>query len=228
MILVFALLGIATAWLLHPISEYLIRIGSPEVKRAPFRWRAPMLVHLFRQQREIANFQIELGIELVSAGVFMLLYAIHGITALSLWLMVIYAFFALIALMDFRHRIVLNILTYSGLVIALVVNVLLLQQSLASILIGGIFGFVIFYGAATLRPGDIGGGDIKLAAMIGAALGFPLVLWALIIAAAVSAATIVFLLFIRHYTLKDSIPYAPFLCLGAVVVFIYSSITILP
>ncbi|HVU12889.1 MAG TPA: prepilin peptidase, partial [Phototrophicaceae bacterium] len=95
------------------------------------------------------------------------------------------------------------------------------------ILLGLLFAFATFFLASLLVPGGLGGGDVKLAALIGAVLGFPLVLGALIVGALASAVTIVVLITIFRRTLKDSIPYAPFLCLGVLAILIYRSTWVL-
>ena len=90
-----------------------------------------------------------------------------------------------------------------------------------SMIIGGIFAFVIFYGTAILKPGDLGGGDVKLAALIGLTFGFPAVLWVLIVGAGTGAVVAIYFLLKSGHSVR-SIPYAPFLCLGALVALFYN------
>jgi leader peptidase (prepilin peptidase)/N-methyltransferase len=160
--------------------------------------------------------------------VFALVYSQHGFTGQTVWLLVLYAFFALITIMDYKYRVVLNILTYPGLVIALVTNIVLLRQPVLPIALGVFFAFGVFYLTAMLKPGGLGGGDIKLAALLGAAFGFPQVLFVLIVSAAASAIAIIILLAARRQAPRPTIPYAPFLCLGAVVILIVGPLVALP
>ena len=120
--------------------------------------------------------------------------------------------------MDYSYHVILNMLTYPGLVIALVTNLLVLRQPVTHVLLGVAFGFGVFYLTARVKPGGLGGGDVKLAALIGAALGFPNILFALIVTASASAIAILFLLVARRSTPQKTIPYAPFLSLGVMVV----------
>jgi leader peptidase (prepilin peptidase)/N-methyltransferase len=62
----------------------------------------------------------------------------------------------------------------------------------------------------------MGGGDVKLAALIGLWVGFPHVLWALTLGILAGAVTTLVLLLSRRWSLTSHIPYAPFLCFGTV------------
>ena len=220
MIVLFALLGLIAGWLLEYSGDALIRWSG--IKTAALRLRAPAWLRLLRQQPETDR--ASLIFELFMAILFALVYALHGISGETLWLIAACAFFALITIMDYKYRVVLNLLTYPGLVIALGVNLVLLHQPPLPILLGVGFGFGVFFLTDRVKPGGLGGGDIKLAALIGAAFGFPNVLLALIVSAAASAAVIIFMLTVRRRTLQASIPYAPFLCIGAMIVLIYSTL----
>ena len=222
MIAVFMLLGLVVGWLLAIAGDYLIRFSAAPVSRPASLYRRPALLSLLMREK-VRDRLAELALEVISALLFALVYALHGFSTQTLWLLVLYAFFALITIMDLKYRMVLNVLTYPGLVVALVVNIVLLQKPILPVLLGMVFGFSIFYLTARVMPNGIGGGDIKLATLIGAALGFPQVLYALIVVAAASGVTIIYLLRVRGGSTKDSIPYAPFLCLGVVVVLVCGS-----
>lgn len=155
------------------------------------------------------------------------LFTIFGLRYHVDWQLIGYAamawLFILLAIIDLKYRIIPNPLILVVLVITLLVNVLVLQLPLERLLIGAVFAFGIFYAVATLRPGGLGMGDVKLSALIGLTFGFPSVLWVLIVSAGASAVTIVTLLTLRRQRLGDSIPYAPFLCLGALVMLVIST-----
>ena len=129
------------------------------------------------------------------------------------------AYLLLIALIDLKHRLVLNVLVYPAIVVALAAHAL--SGSITNTIMGGIFAFVIFYGTAIMKPGNLGGGDVKLAALIGLAFGFPNVLWVLIVGAGSAAVVAVYFLMTSGHAIR-SIPYAPFLCLGALVALFYN------
>jgi leader peptidase (prepilin peptidase)/N-methyltransferase len=96
-----------------------------------------------------------------------------------------------------------------------------------AVLLGGAFGFAIFALAAFVRPGGLGGGDVKLATLIGLVFGFPNALWALMIGIFVGGTLAIFMLLSHRGDSKSEIPYAPFLCLGALVALYYNPVPLI-
>ncbi|MCB8985478.1 MAG: prepilin peptidase [Ardenticatenaceae bacterium] len=137
--------------------------------------------------------------------------------------LVIYAFFLLIALIDAKYRLVLNVLVYPALALVLSYQITRGPQVWTAVLLGGGLAFAAFMLAAWLRPGDLGGGDIKLSALIGLLFGFPALLWPLLIGVAAGGLAAGFLL-LRGYGRRYHIPYAPFLCLGVLIALFYNPI----
>lgn len=152
----------------------------------------------------------------ITAAYFTVTFARFGFTAQ--WILAVgsFAFFLLVALIDLKYRLVLNLMVYPAIILMVLVHVLALRQDLLQTVLGGLLAFGMFAVVAWRRPGQLGGGDIKLATLIGITFGFPNVLWALLGAALTSAAFIAYVMFAQHGTLKTRIPYAPFLCTGAI------------
>jgi prepilin signal peptidase PulO-like enzyme (type II secretory pathway) len=201
-----ALLGLLAGWLLNYLSDalpYHLAKTPRAIERKPDNASSFIAKHASRI------------VAAVTALYFGLTFAHFGFT--SAWLLSIssFAFFMLVALIDLKYRLVLNFMTYPAIVLLLIIHLLVLRQHSLNIILGGVMAFGIFFLVASLRPGQLGGGDVKLAALIGVAFGFPNVLWALMIAAITSGVFIAYMLFIRHSTLRARIPYAPFLCIGA-------------
>lgn len=67
----------------------------------------------------------------------------------------------------------------------------------------------------------IGGGDIRLGALMGVMLGFPGVLFALFLAYMIGSCAAVFLLASRKKERQSEIPFAPFLTLATAIVLLY-------
>lgn len=131
--------------------------------------------------------------------------------------------FIFLAVIDIKYRIIPNPLIAAGLALALVLHLLTQQIQVSHIVVGAVFAFAIFFAVAILRPGGLGMGDVKLSTLIGVIFGFPNVLWALIISAGVSAVVLVTLMLHKHHRLTDTIPYAPFLCIGALVMLVITT-----
>lgn len=99
----------------------------------------------------------------------------------------------------------------------------------ASAVLGGLTGLVFmllpylaskaYYGAKGIE--GMGEGDIYLAALIGLATGFPLVLMALIIGILLGGVAAISLWLLHKKKGKDAIPFGPFLCLGAMITLLW-------
>jgi leader peptidase (prepilin peptidase)/N-methyltransferase len=94
-------------------------------------------------------------------------------------------------------------------------------------LLGGIIGTLlagaVFYGIAVASQGGMGGGDVKLAAMIGAFLGWQRVLVAIFLAVVGGGIVAVGLLLARRKGRKDPLPFGPFLALGGLLSALWGS-----
>jgi len=225
MIAFVTLVGLLAGWLLNQASNYLPRFSTtPQavaaLPLAPAVWRL-----LSRTGRREDWFWLHIGVEVSSGVVFAALWAQLGWSWPFALAIAGCAFFLLIAVIDVKHRLVLNVLTYPALAAVLLVHLLILRQNTLSVLLGGILAFSIFFLTAWLKPGDLGFGDVKLAALIGVTFGFPQVLWALMAGAGTGGVVAVYLLTFRRNGMKSQIPYAPFLCLGAVALLLYNVLT---
>ncbi len=124
-------------------------------------------------------------------------------------------FFGLVALTDLKYHLIPNALTYPALVIVIGMQ-LLSGVDMRSLVLGLGFTLVIFGMTAVLQPGNLGGGDVKLALVMGGLFGFPNVLISLLIG--VGAGAIAAILILRGTKKGDKMAYAPYLCMGALIV----------
>ncbi|MDX1992604.1 MAG: A24 family peptidase [bacterium] len=160
------------------------------------------------------------AVMLAGAASFGLLFTAYGLTAQFALLAGLFMFFLLITLIDLRYRLVLNLMIYPALLLTLTAHVLL-GHPILFVLVGGGFALTIFMGAAFISPGGLGMGDVKLALLIGLMLGFPGVLWALIVGVGMGGVLAVGLL-LRHRSRSITFPYAPCLCLGAMIALVFN------
>ncbi|HDZ85806.1 MAG TPA: prepilin peptidase, partial [Candidatus Moranbacteria bacterium] len=92
--------------------------------------------------------------------------------------------------------------------------------------IGGGVAFLFFFILVSVsREKWMGMGDAYLALLIGLVLGWPKILFALMIAFTVGAIVGIILISVKKKTMKSQIPFAPFMVIGAVVtIFILQSL----
>ncbi len=116
---------------------------------------------------------------------------------------------------DLEHQIIPNAVTYPGIVAGVALSAA--SGQLGPSLIAAAAAGMVFLLLGIVSRGGMGGGDIKLAAMIGAFLGTPAVIVALFLAVALGAAVGLVLLALRLRSRKDMIPFGPAMAAGAMI-----------
>jgi leader peptidase (prepilin peptidase)/N-methyltransferase len=169
-------------------------------------------------------------VELATAVIFALLYWHYGLSA-ELGVMIFYAcLFIIIFVIDLEHGLILNKVVYPGMVVALLLALYpwpWLNESMvmrvAYAALGGAIGFGIFLLIALVSRGGMGWGDVKLAALIGLATGFPLVFVAIIMGAILGGIVAVALVIAKRRKRRETIPFGPFLALATMVTLLWGS-----
>ncbi|MBW2593337.1 MAG: prepilin peptidase [Deltaproteobacteria bacterium] len=126
-----------------------------------------------------------------------------------------------ISFIDIDHKIIPDIISLPGIPIGFAAAFILpdvsYTNSLTGILIGGgsLYAIAWIYTLITKREG-MGGGDIKLLAMIGAFIGWQGVIFTIFTASAVGTVVGLTQMIISHGNMKLAIPFGPFLSIGAI------------
>lgn len=156
------------------------------------------------------------------------------------WLLVVrdWPFISLlvaITFIDLDHRIIPNRLSLGGLLLCLVTAHFVPGLGILSALAGAALGFGIFFGFAWLYERmtgkvGLGGGDVKLLAMLGAFLG-PGAIFPIILVSSVAGSLIGIgwaLATGKSNVMGSAIPYGPFLVLGALYYYLLGDLLWLP
>ncbi len=181
--------------------------------------------------------------ELGTAALFAWLWTLDGPSVLLLPHSVYTALFVLIAVIDLEHRLILNVVIYPAWLLALLGSLIHPQPYFYRLaLLGGAVGFgimfvlyllgVAFVKAAGRMRGQelntvaLGFGDVRLAGFVGLVVGFPNVLYALILAVTLGGlAGLVYwfvrAVILRRYSLFTAIPYGPYLIVGGMALMLY-------
>lgn len=139
----------------------------------------------------------------------------HGLSWEALSTAVLGFLLVVASCIDLEHRIVPDRITLPGMVLGVVLSFLrggigaLVNALLAGLLAGGAL-LVVSLGSR----GGMGGGDIKLAAMIGCFAGWPRVAVGLFLGVLIGGVVGAFLLATGRAGRKDFIPFGPALALG--------------
>lgn len=215
-----AVAGLFVGTLLNWSGDYLRRfsvndtLSPPEsyTQLVPAWWRS-----IVRREWDWQGIMVEL----VTALLFVYLWSRYSLSWRLLELAFFTSIFLLITLTDLRHRLVLNVVVYPAIPFTLLIRLLSPHPVIPSTLLGGVAGLVLFLVVMLVGRGAMGAGDVKLAALIGVVVGFPEVLWALALGIVAGGVGALLILITRRGGLRSYMPYAPFLCLGAMLVLLY-------
>jgi leader peptidase (prepilin peptidase)/N-methyltransferase len=157
------------------------------------------------------------AVELLTAGLFALAAHRFG-PALDLAPALLFLA-ALVAItgIDLDHQIIPDVITIPGIVTGAALSIAIHPAHWLDPLLGIALGGGIFFVIILVSRGGMGGGDMKLGAMMGAFLGWKLALLAILLGVFAGGAVAVVLLSTGSRGRKDPVPFGPFLALGAVV-----------
>jgi len=183
-----------------PVLSWLLLRGRCRDCRAPIAARYPLV--------EALTAALAAAVVLARAG------SAHDV----LLGLVLLALLVPIALIDLDHRVIPNRLTAFGAVAALAIGVATDLDGVPQQLVAGAAAGGFLLVAALARPGGMGMGDVKLAAMLGLFLGREVAVALLV---ALLAGTLVGVAIMARAGVREgrrtAIPFGPFLALGGVV-----------
>ncbi|MBM4135535.1 MAG: prepilin peptidase [Nitrospira sp.] len=149
------------------------------------------------------------------------------------WHTIVYCVFCsaliVITFIDLDFQIIPDWITLSGIPIGLLTGSFLLPDPFIrysllgykSSIIGFLVGGGLFYAVAVLSRGGMGGGDIKMMAMVGAVLGWKAVLMTTFLGSLIGSIVGIFLMVLKGKGRKTKIPFGPFLALGSLITLFY-------
>ncbi len=138
--------------------------------------------------------------------------------------MVLISALIVVTFIDLEHQIIPDRITLPGIVLGLVLGPLVFKTGFINSLIGMALGGGTFYLIAVASRGGMGGGDIKLIAMIGAFLGWKAVLLTIFVGSFLGAIVGIWLMIFKGMKRKTPIPFGPFLVVGAMSAIFYGSV----
>jgi len=171
---------------------------------------------------------------------------VEGITALlslllfirfgpSLDYVVYFSFTAalvVITVIDLHHQIIPDAISLPGIGVGLLASWVLPDASVVNALLGVLLGGGSLFLVATLyqwlfKREGMGGGDVKLLAMIGAFLGWKAVILTILLSSLIGSIVGITVMIWKGRDFKYAIPFGPFLSLGAVMALFYGESLIL-
>lgn len=160
-------------------------------------------------------------VELCMAVLTLGLYNYFGISFELFFYFIFLAALLVIIFIDIQHQIIPDVISLPGILIgftgSIFTSLVSWQQSALGILIGGgiLYGIAFIYYLLTKRDG-MGGGDIKLLAMIGAFLGWQSLLYVVFASSLTGSIVGVLVMIKQGKGGRTRIPFGPFLALSAI------------
>ncbi len=180
-----------------PVFSFLLLRGKCRSCSATISWRYPM-------------------VEAMTAALFGYIVHRYSITWAALAYIVFAGLLIAISFIDLDHLIIPDVLSLPGIALGFGASFLIPHpwyDSLIGLLVGGGMIWIVGYlGELAFKKEAMGGGDVKLMAMVGAFLGWKMVLLTILFASVVGAAIGILM---KLSTGKEYIPFGPFLSLGA-------------
>jgi leader peptidase (prepilin peptidase)/N-methyltransferase len=183
-----------------PVVSYAALAGRCRKCRAPISIRYP-------------------AVELGTMALFVLHGAVFGWTPILVPRLIFACAMVVLFAIDLEHHLLPNVITLPGIAVGLVSSAVL-PPGLVDALIGAVAGGGVLWlvGEAYYRYSGhqgMGGGDVKMLAMIGAFLGWKLMLLTLVVSSLAGSLIGVIVIATRRGDMKYALPYGTFLALGA-------------
>ncbi len=191
---------------LIPLLSFLWQRGRCRHCSAPISWRYPLVELLAAVLLSIVYLRFGWSPELVYYS---------GLTALLL----------VISFIDLDTMVIPTQLVGVGVVWASAYNIYT-RQPLLDWLLAGALGYGLFYLIYILSRGGMGGGDVRLAGLLGLVLGLKQLACALLIAFVAGAIVSLLLLASGRANRKTAIPFGPFLAIGCYVAAMWGQATL--
>lgn len=190
-----------------PIVSYLMLRGRCRACRVPISIQYPL-------------------VEAANAIGYVLIFWIFGLTAAACAYAALVSALIVVTGTDLSHTMIPDAVTLPGIVVGLVCAALILPIGLVDSLLGVALGGGILWLLAWISPyvfgkEGMGGGDIKLMAMVGAFLGWQPVLLAIMIGSFLGSLVGVGLIAAGILRREQYIPFGPFLAVGSILALLF-------
>ncbi len=177
-------------------------------------------------------------VEILTGFLFALAYITFGLTARLPIVMLYTGLFIVLGIIDFEHKLILNKITLPAAIAAIIIDFLAPPPALIPIsspfggvvngLIGGLIGAVFILipyllALVIYKKEAMGQGDIKLAALIGLAVGARLVLVSLLTGVLLGGLVAIGLIALRVKGRQDQLPFGTFLAVSTIITLFYGT-----
>ena len=165
-------------------------------------------------------------VELLTGLIYLIIYLIYGLSIQSLIYIILSSALIIIAFIDLNEQIVPDVISLPGIVIGFIISffvpyISFINSALGVFVGGGIILVIGLVGSVIFKKEAMGGGDVKLAAMIGAFLGWRYIIISLFLGFFLGAVAGIFLIVSKIKNKEDVVPFGPFIALGSMITLLW-------
>jgi leader peptidase (prepilin peptidase) / N-methyltransferase len=167
-------------------------------------------------------------VELSTGLLFVFLLFSFGLSIALFYYMIIFSLLVVILVSDLKTQMMPEIFAWIGLILALLFGWYFGNLTIPSALWGGVIGggflALLVYGSLIVSGASekwMGAGDIKIGAIMGFLVGFPAIILGLFFAFISGAIVGLIYIKLQKKTIKESLPFAPFLILSTLLTLVY-------
>jgi len=165
-------------------------------------------------------------VELLTGLMYLIIYLIYGLSVQTLIYIILSSALIIIAFIDLNEQIVPDVISLPGIVIGFILSffvtyISFINSALGVVVGGGIILIIGLGGSVIFKKEAMGGGDVKLAAMIGAFLGWRYIVISLFLGFFLGALAGIFLILSKIKSREDTVPFGPFIVLGSFITLLW-------
>lgn len=165
-------------------------------------------------------------VEFLTGLIYLIIYLIYGLSIQSLVYIILTSALIIIAFIDLQEQIIPDVISLPGIVIGLILSFIVpyisfINSALGALVGGGIILIIAWVGSTIFKKEAMGGGDVKLTAMIGAFLGWRYTIISLFLGFFLGALIGIILIMTKIKKREDAIPFGPFIALGSIITFLW-------
>jgi len=165
-------------------------------------------------------------VELLTGLTYLIIYVIYGLSIQTLIYIILSSALIIIAFIDLNEHIVPDVISLPGIVIGFIISffvpyISFVNSALGVVVGGGIILVIGLVGSVIFKKEAMGGGDVKLAAIIGAFLGWRYIIISLFLGFFLGALAGIILILSKIKKREDAIPFGPFIALGSIITILW-------
>lgn len=165
-------------------------------------------------------------VELLTGLIYLIIYLAYGLSFQASIYIILSSALIIIAFIDLNEQIVPDVISLPGIVIGFIISffvpyVSFINSALGVVVGGGIILIIGLGGSVIFKKEAMGGGDVKLAAMIGAFLGWRYIIISLFLGFFLGALAGIILILSKIKSRDDVVPFGPFIVLGSFITLLW-------